>query len=316
MIKRQLAYLRRLLTETLREWREDNGASVAAALAYYAIFSLSPLLIVVALVLGLVIGNNEAQTQVIDGVQSTMGSSGAQTVESALDQADEPQSTNIPALALWFAVIFWGVSGLFAQVQKALNIIWEVRLRPGVRPTVLVKNRLLSFLTVMVGSSLLVVSTVINTWLGSVDANGVENILLRLSQFAVTLSVMSLIFASVFKILPDVLIQWKDVAVGAIFTALLFMLGQAVVGLYISSSDVGSVYGAAGSLTIILVWIYYTAQIFLFGAEFTEVWARQHGAYLRPDADAEWVNPEKAAQEQAAVAAFHQAHDAAANPAD
>lgn len=307
-VKDQLALLRRMFTETLREWREDNGAAVAAALAYYAIFSLSPLLIVVALVLGLVIGSNEAQVQVIDGVESTVGNSGADTVQQALDQTDSPQASSIPSLILWFGVIFWGVSGLFSQVQKALNIIWEVRLMPGVSPAVLVKNRLLSFSVVLVASSLLVISTVTNTALGQMDVGPVATVFLAITRFLITWVVMTLIFASVFKILPDVIIQWDDVLVGALFTAFLFLIGQSVVGLYINNTDVGSVYGAAGSLTIILVWVYYTAQIFLFGAEFTEVWAVHHGAQLRPDNDAVWVNPEKAAEEFERAREFRARH--------
>ncbi|MCI0712529.1 MAG: YihY/virulence factor BrkB family protein [Chloroflexi bacterium] len=287
---------RRILGETLKEWREDNATNVAAALAYYAIFSLSPLLIVVALVLGFVIGSEDAQGQVIEGLQSMFGSQGADTLEAAIEGQEANPSAGLISGALWFAVVFWGVSGLFAQLQKALNIIWEVRLQPGASPLIIVKNRLLSFSVVMVASALIVMSTIINTALANVDMG--SPFVLRPIQFVISISVITLLFAAVFKILPDVIIAWRDVWVGALFTALLFMLGQVIVGLYISNTNVGSVYGAAGSLTIILVWIYYSAQIFLFGAEFTEVWARYHGAHIEPDEDAEWINPDQAARER------------------
>ena len=287
---------KRILSETLKEWREDNATNVAAALAYYAIFSLSPLLIIVALVLGVVIGSEDAQGQVLEGLQSVLGDQGAGTLEAALEGKEAGPSAGLVSGAIWFAVVFWGVSGLFAQLQKALNIIWEVRLQPGASPLIIVKNRLLSFSVVMVASALIVTSTIINTALADVDVG--SPLILRPLQFLISLTVITLLFAAVFKILPDVIIAWGDVWVGALFTALLFMFGQVIVGLYISNTNIGSVYGAAGSLTIILVWIYYSAQIFLFGAEFTEVWARYHGANIEPDADAEWINPEQAARER------------------
>jgi membrane protein len=293
---------KRIFAETIKEWREDNATNVAAALAYYAIFSLSPLLIVVALVLGFVIGSEDAQGQVVDGLQSVFGNQGAETLESAVEGQEANPSAGIVSGLIWFAVVFWGVSGLFAQLQKALNIIWEVRLQPGVSPLIIVKNRLLSFSVVMVASALIVASTIVNTALADVDFG--SPFVLRPIQFMISLTVITLLFAAIFKILPDVIIAWRDVWVGALFTALLFMIGQVVVGLYISNTNVGSVYGAAGSLTIILVWIYYSAQIFLFGAEFTEVWARYHGAHIEPDEDAEWINPEQAARERRSAIEF------------
>lgn len=291
----------RLATQTIREWSEDNASAVAAALAYYAIFSLSPLLIVIALVLGFVIGANEAEQQVLSPLETTLGNDSTSTLETTLEQTDEFDArAGAGAIAIWLAVVIWGVTGIFTQIQRALNIIWEVRVVPGRAVWILIKNRLLAIFTLLVAGVFMVGSTVFNAALSAADVG----LLVRPLQFAITLTMISLVFATLFKILPDVTIAWKDVAVGAVFTALLFILGQFVVGLYLTSSDIGSVYGAAGSLTVILVWIYYSAQIFLFGAEFTEVWARQHGAVIVPDEDAEWVNPEKAAAEQDAARKF------------
>lgn len=298
MIQRFWLSSRTLMLETFKEWQEDNAANVAASLAYYAIFSLSPLLIILALVLGLVIGNNAAESEVLGGVESIFGQEGADTLNQTLEQSDSPQSRgNMMSVILWLGVVFWGVSGLFAQLQRALNIIWEVRLSANAHRLVFLKNRLLSFAVVMVGSALLVVSTFANAAISQIEVSGSEAVIIRLAQASLTFSLITVLIAAIYKILPDVIIAWRDVWIGALFSAMLVMLGQLIVGIYISNSNIGSVYGAAGSLTIILVWIYYSAQTFLFGAEFTEVWARHHGASIVPDADAEWVDPVKAARE-------------------
>ncbi len=299
MMQRLWLSARTLMVETFKEWQEDNAANVAASLAYYAIFSLSPLLIILALVLGLVIGNNAAESEVLGGVESIFGDAGTETLNQTLDQSDSPQSRgNIMSVVLWLSVVFWGVSGLFTQLQRALNIIWEVRLSANAHRLVFLKNRLLSFAVVMVGSGLLVMSTFANAAISQVEISGFEAVIVRLLQAILTFSLITVLIAAIYKILPDVIIAWRDVWVGALFSALLVMIGQLIVGIYISNSNIGSVYGAAGSLTIVLVWIYYSAQTFLFGAEFTEVWARHHGASIVPDADAEWVDPVKAARER------------------
>ncbi len=293
--------VKRLFTQTIREWSEDQASAVAAALAYYAIFSLSPLLIVIALVLGFVIGSNEAEEQVLSPLSTTLGQDSVGTLQTTIDESENIDArTGIFSIALWLAVVLWGVTGIFTQIQRALNIIWEVRVVPGRAVWILIKNRLLALFAILTAGVFMVGSTVFNAALAGAEVGG----LVRPLQLTVTLIMISLVFATLFKILPDVKIAWKDVAVGAVFTGVLFMVGQFVVGLYISNSDIGNLYGAAGSLTVILVWIYYSAQIFLFGAEFTEVWARQHGAVIVPDEDAEWVNPEKARAEQEAAREF------------
>lgn len=292
---------KRLFTQTIREWSEDQASAVAAALAYYAIFSLSPLLIVIALVLGFVIGANEAEEQVLSPLQTTLGQDSVGTLETTIEESENVDTrAGLVSIGIWLAVVVWGVTGIFTQIQRALNIIWEVRVVPGRAVWILVKNRLLALFALLTAGVFMVGSTVFNAALAASDIPG----LVRPLQLGVTLLMISLVFATLFKVLPDVHIGWKDVAAGAVFTGVLFMIGQFFVGLYISNSDIGNLYGAAGSLTVILVWIYYSAQIFLFGAEFTEVWARQHGAVIVPDEDAEWVNPEKARAEQEAAAKF------------
>lgn len=290
-----------LMRETIREWGEDGGAAIAASLAYYTIFSLSPLLIIVALFLGILFDQAAIQENVIGSVRAAVGENGALIIESLITSQPQTRADGFGAL-IWFAVVIWGASGLFAQLQHALNKIWEVRPVPGRSPFALIKNRLFSFLIVILVGLVLFATTLINTLLNAAvrDADSPAfALIVRPAQFVVTVAMITLLIAAVFKVLPDVFIRWRDVLVGAAFTAVLFFIGQFLVGLYLSNADIGSVFGTAGSLTIILVWIYYSAQILLFGAEFTEVWARHHGHYIRPDGDAAWVSDSRARREAA-----------------
>jgi len=288
-----------LLRETSKEWAEDGAAGIAASLAYYTIFSLSPLLIIIALFLGLFLDEASIQTSVIDSVRGAVGDGGANFIRDLILNR-QTSSGDLLGTIIWISVVLWGASGLFSQLQSALNKIWEVRPVPGRSPSAILKARIFSFIVVIVVGFVLLLTMLINTGLSrallSTENAGLE-VLVRPAQFLITSVMTTLLIAAVFKILPDVVIRWHDLWVGAFVTALLFYVGQLIVGIYLSRANVGSVFGAAGSLTAILVWIYYSAQILLFGAEFTEVWARHHGAYIRPDADATWVNEAKARRE-------------------
>ncbi len=288
-----------LIRETAKEWADDGAAGIAASLAYYTIFSLSPLLIIIALFLGLVLDESTIQTSVIDSIRGAVGDSGAQFIRDLIDNR-QTASSDLLGTIIWMSVVVWGASGLFAQLQGALNKIWEVKPAPGRSPTALLKTRLFSFAVVMLVGVVLLATMLLNTALSSMlltAQNPAGETLVRVVQFVITVGMTTLLIAAVFKILPDVLIRWHDLWVGAFFTAFLFYVGQLVVGLYLSRANVGSVFGAAGSLTAILVWIYYSAQILLFGAEFTEVWARHYGASIRPDDDAMWINEAQARRE-------------------
>lgn len=288
-----------LLRETVAEWQHDGAASIAASLAYYTIFSLSPLLIVIALFLGLILDEATIQSSVIDSVRGAVGDSGAEMISEVIDNS-QTSNSDVWGTVIWISVVVWGASGLFAQLQSALNKIWEVKPVPGRSPTVILKNRLFSFILVVIVGLTLFITMLVNTWLNrmllSTDVPTLAYIV-RPVQFLVTMAMTTVLIAAVFKILPDVIIHWRDLWAGAAFTAFLFYVGQFVVGQYLSRVDIGSVFGTAGSLTAILVWIYYSAQILLFGAEFTEVWARHYGEYIRPDFDATWINEANARRE-------------------
>jgi membrane protein len=309
----------RLMRETVQEWAEDGASRIAAALAYYAIFSLSPLLIFIAIILGFAIDRQTLESSLIDGAEVTVGQQGAQILRSLLVNVEIDTSSIIGSI-ISISIVIWGASNLFTQLQHALNKIWEVRVRPGAPPVGFIINRLESFGLLAFAAFSLLGITITNMALsrligGTVDPSalfgtslmrvgilpvpdgGVAVVLIRIAQAALSISALTIIIAMVFKFLPDVVIHWKDVLVGSAFTAVLLFIGQFLVGLYLSNSNVGSVFGAAGSLTAILVWIYYTAQILLFGAEFTEVWARHHGSYIRPNRYAVWLNEFQARRE-------------------
>lgn len=308
-----------LMRETVREWSDDGASGVAAALAYYTIFSLAPLLIIIALVVGAFLDEKTIEQDILGNVEMTVGRDAAQTLRNLLTAEDGTRTrSDVIGTIIWFSVMLWGASGIFAQLQKALNKIWEVRGKPGRSPLVFVKDRLLSFGVVIFAAAILLATMIINTGLSTLlvknTALAQSVYIVRPLQVLVTLGMVTVLFATLFKVLPDVTIRWKDVWVGAAFTAVLFIVGQFVVGLYIANANVGTVFGAAGSLTVILVWIYYSAQILLFGAEFTEVWARHHGVSLQPDGDAVWANQMQADAEHARAREYRARRQSKATP--
>ncbi len=308
-----------LLEETVKEWLDDGGTQIAAALAYYAIFSLSPLLIIVSLALGLVMDPRTLESGLASNLQATLGQQAAQLIVSLLQH--NSKTTDVIGTIVWFSIVIWGATGMFAQLQNALNRIWEVKAKPGRSPLVFVKDRFLSFGIVVLAAVALLAIMVLDTALSSLAQRGMLTVtqvmtmadtsqavglftnaaplspisvaVVHVLQVVLTVAISSALIAVIFRVLPDVDIAWEDVAVGSIFTALLLAVGQFAVGIYLSHANIGSVFGAAGSLTVILVWVYYSAQILLFGAEFTQVWARHYGISIRPDADAVWANKEE-----------------------
>jgi membrane protein len=240
------------------------------------------LLVIIIAVAGLAIGREAAHGRIVEQVAALIGREGAEAVGQMVAQASEPASGIIATLSGMFA-IFLGATGVFGELQSGLNQIWDVPpSRRGMRG--MLKHRLTSFSLVLGMGFLLLVSlivsavvTAVNTWLlAYLPALG---IILRLAQVVVSIGVVTLLFAMIFRFLPDVRIEWSDVWTGAAATAVLFTVGQIAIGFYLGRSAVASVYGAAGSLVLILVWVYYSSQILFFGAEFTQVYARRHGSH-------------------------------------
>jgi membrane protein len=271
-----------LFKRTYSKWNEDHAPGLGAALSYYSVFSLAPLLMIVIAIAGLVFGQEAAQGQIMGQIQGLVGEESAKAIQSMIEEARKP-AAGILATVIATVMLLVGATGVFAQLQESLNIIWKVKEKPGEGIWKTLKDRFLSLLAVFGTGFLLLISLVISAGLSAVGATldhvlpGPE-FLLQIINFVVSFAVVTLLFAMIYKLLPDISIQWGDVWIGAIITSLLFTIGKFLIGLYLGKSDVGIAYGGAGSLVVILIWVYYASQIFLFGAEFTAVYAHSRGS--------------------------------------
>lgn len=281
-----------LFKETFQDWSKDKAPRLAAALAYYTIFSLAPLLILVIAITGFILGNNvDIRQQLLAQIEGLMGAQGADAVSTMIENTSTP-GQGILATIIGVATLLLGATGVFGQLQEAMNTIWNVPPKKSSGILNMLKDRFLSFTMILGISFLLLVSLVISTWLAAI--NGIINnffggaeILAQIFNFVISTGIVTLIFAMIFKILPDAEVEWKDVWIGALVTSLLFNIGKTLIGLYLGNSATASTYGAAGSLVVILLWVYYSAQILFFGAEFTQVYARRYGSRIVAERDKE-----------------------------
>lgn len=263
-------------------WVDDFAPSMGAALAYYTIFSLAPMLVIVIAVAGFFFGQDAAQGEIITQLRGMVGDTGASAIEALLKSASEP-GQGIIAASIGIFTLMLGATAVFGELQSALDRIWKIpsSKKGGIRG--LITKRLLSFGMVMGLGFMLLVSLILSAalaafgkWWGS--ALGGWGIVLELLNLAVSFGVITGLFAMIYKFMPSANIPWRDVWVGSIVTALLFTIGKSAIGIYLGTTNMASGFGAAGSLVVLLAWIYYSAQIFLLGAEFTWVFAKQHGS--------------------------------------
>lgn len=276
-----------LLKQTFDEWNEDKASRLAAALAYYTIFSIAPLLVIIIAIAGLVFGEEAARGEIVAQIQGLVGRSGAEVIETAIQNANQPATGSIASVISIGALLF-GALGVFAQLQDALNTIWEVQPKPGRLVKGFVRRNFLSFSMVLGIGFLLLVSLILSATLSAISSYFIHlvpgfDVLWQVINFFVAFGITTFLFAMIFKFLPNVHITWGDVWIGAIITSLLFSIGRFLLGWYLGNGSFGSTYGAAGSLIIILAWVYYAAQILFFGAEFTQVYARKYGSQIIPD---------------------------------
>jgi membrane protein len=277
-----------ILKSTYEQWSNDKASQLAAALAFYTALSIAPLLVLIIAIVGFFLGEEAAQGQLVSQLRSLMGREAAEFTETAIANADKPTTGGIASL-LSLAVLLWGSTNVFTQLQDSLNSIWNVALKPGRGIMNVIRERLLSFGMVLGIGFLLLVSLVFSTVLSFV-ASSFNNLLpgfdwlWQLLNYLISFGVMALLFALIFKVLPDVQLAWKDVWIGALITAILFSIGQLALSLYLGNQ--GSAYGVAGSLVVFLLWVYYSAQILFFGAEFTQVYATQYGSGFEPASNA------------------------------
>jgi membrane protein len=276
-----------LLQETALAWYTDRGTRLGAALAFYTLFSLAPLLIIVIAVAALAFGRELAQTQLVQQIEAFVGAEGARVIQSTIENASRPSSGAVATL-VGLAMLLFGATVVFSELQDALNTIWKVPSTPRRGMMLrLIWHRFLSFVMVLAIGFLLLLSIIANSALAAVmqlfgDVLPRQVDWLRTANFAFSFGVVTLLFAMIYKVLPDLDIAWSGVLIGAVVTAVLFMLGKFLIELYLGYSSVASVYGAAGSLVILLMWIYYSAQILYVGAEFTKVYAQRRGRKISP----------------------------------
>jgi membrane protein len=275
-----------LLRQAAQAWNDDYAASMGAALAYYTTFSLAPLLIIVIAVAGLVFGRDAARGEIAAQLSGLVGMEGAKTVQELLKSASRP-SESLVASVIGLITLLLGATSVFVELQSDLDRIWRAPALPsssGASSVLsLLRSRLLSFGMVVTMGFLLLVSLVVGAGLSALgkwceSIFPASLILMQAVNLAVGFGVTMLLFATAYRILPRMRIAWSDVWIGAAVTALLFTLGKYLIGVYLGRAGVSSGFGAAGSLVIILVWVYYSAQIFLLGAEFTWVYAHTHGS--------------------------------------
>jgi len=296
-----------LFKETFKEFGEDKAPRLGAALAYYTIFSIGPLLLIAVAMAGIFFGQEAAQGQISGELGKIFGAQMAKSLEEMIQAAAKPKSGMV-ATIVGVITLMLGASGVFGQLKDALNTIWNVEPKKAGGIMGFVKQRFLSMAMVLGIGFLLLITLVFDTviaamgpWLERMMGG---EALLQTVQLVLSFAIAVVLFAAIFRILPDLKIAWRDVWFGAVFTAVLFVLGKFGLGLYLGKAAVGSAYGAAGSLVILLVWVYWSAQILFLGAEFTQVYARTFGSLQgdtsKRDARAQAKKPEDRRRESGA----------------
>jgi membrane protein len=291
-MKKKFKFIYDNIYSVVTVWMDANASAMGAAVAFYTIFAIAPLFILVLALAGLMFGREAAQHELFGEIQNLIGKSGAQSVQSILAAADQPKA-NLIATIIGFITLFIGASSVFMQLQQALNAIWNVRIKAGGLRGFL-KYRIVSFVALLGIGFLLLVSLIISAGLDAIDKwiGGIvpaHIFIWHLIDFVASMGIITLLFAMIFKMLPDVRIAWHDVWIGSLITALLFTIGKFLLGAYLGRSSLSSAYGAVGSFVVVLLWVYYSAQILLLGAAFVRVYADRYGSCSRPGADAEFV---------------------------
>jgi membrane protein len=292
-----------LVKETVDEWTADSASSRAAALSYYSALSISPLLIIAIAIAGLVFGPDHVRAQVMGQVEGLVGSAGAEVIDSML-RSTNSKTGGIIATSLGLGTLLLGAGGVFVELQDALNHFWGVDAPQGTGVWDFVRNRLLSFAMVVGVGFLMLVSLLMSAAIAALGGfvTGLMPAFAVTAQIinaVLSLAIVTVLFALIYKVLPNVKLHWRDVWIGAFVTAVLFTIGKFLIGFYLGRASTASPYGAAGSVIVVLLWVYYSALIVYFGAEFTKVFAREHGSHqLKYGARPEHANGPSAGPDQ------------------
>ncbi|MGH7962311.1 MAG: YihY/virulence factor BrkB family protein [Candidatus Binatia bacterium] len=282
-----------MLTTAFSQWNEDDAFQLSAALAFYTFFSLAPLLIVMIAIAGIGLGQEAAQNQIIGVLQGLVGWESAVAIQAMVQEASALGSS-ILATLIGLATLFLGAGVVVGQLQTSLNTIWKVAAKPWGGFLSLLRARFVSFALVLGLGFLLLVSLVLSAALAALSQMVISvlpgsTVVWQVVDVVLSVGFITVLFALIYKMLPDAQLAWRDVWIGAAITSLLFTMGKFAIGLYLGQGSVISVYGAAGSLAVILLWVYYSSLIFFFGAEFTQVYARTYGTSVVPAENARLV---------------------------
>jgi membrane protein len=268
----RLNVLPQVLRQASSEWINDNAPRLGASVAFYTLLSLAPVIVIAVAVAGVVYGQEAAQGRLASEIQGIAGPEVARTIQEIIRGAHQPR-TGVIATVLGLVTLLFGASSVFVELHDAMNIIWHVSLPPNRTHAAmivgLIRNRFYSFATVLGMGFLLLASLVLNAWIAAM-----RTAVPPAATFVMSYLLVALLFATLYKTLPDVSLRWRDVALGATITALLFMIGKQIMGLYFAHASFGSAYSAAGSPVVVLLWVYYSAQLFFWGAEFSKAYKR------------------------------------------
>nr|WP_294939292.1 YihY/virulence factor BrkB family protein [uncultured Flavobacterium sp.] len=277
-----------LIKTTYIEFDDDNAIKLSASLAYYTIFSLPSLVIIILSILSFFYGREAASGRFFDQINELVGNQAAAQIQETIKNI-ELSDSNMFAAIFGGIMLVIGASGIFAEIQSSINFIWGLRAKPNKGLITFIKNRLLSFSMIAVAGFLLMVSLTVNTIMDIVNERLMSYFpditvhLFYIINLVIIFATTTILFAVIFKTLPDGEIGWRDTLIGSGFTSGFFMIGKFAIGFYLGNSTIATVYGAAGSVIIILIWVYYSAIILYFGAEFTKVYARNHGEKIIPN---------------------------------
>jgi len=278
----------RLINNTIDSFLNDNALKFSAALSYYTVFAIAPLSIIIIAVCGYFYGETEVRSELLQQVSALIGTNAALQIETAM-QSIHIDGTNKIAAVIGGITLLFGASGVFAEIQSSINYIWGFRAKPTKGILRFVVNRLLSFSMIVSLGFILLVTLILNSALDFIYNNVFKDlfdfsvyVMIVLNNIVIFL-IVSILFAVIYKVLPGGHIRWKDTLVGAMFTAILFMVGKYAISFYLGNTDIASAYGAAGSVVLILLWVYYSAMILYFGAEFTKEYCKMYGVKIKPD---------------------------------
>jgi membrane protein len=299
---KQIKFAFKLLSDSFSEFMNDNGLKLSAALSYYTVFSLAPMLLVIISVLSIFFGRDAIQGELFDQIRGLVGDNAAAQLQDIIKNAQVSNKSGVAA-AMGVGTLLIGATGVFAEIQDSINYIWSIKSKPKKGWLQYLKNRLLSFSIILTLGFLLLVSLGINAMVDVLSGrlqqyfSEASVILFYIVNLAVVLAIITALFAVIFKVLPDGFLRWKECLVGAGFTAVLFLIGKFVITFYIGKSDLGATYGTSASIVILLTWVYYSSIILYFGAEFTKVYASLDGVGITPNQHAVLISRKEIDQE-------------------